>query len=78
MPLLNRIISPPLRPVRVKYITVYPILRLCRSDNQVNKQIIKANEKLVLNRLVEIMISTGLSYQQDKTEDGQLMYRLEP
>jgi len=46
--------------------------------SQVNRQIIKAEEKVVLNRLVEIMLSTGLSYQQDKNEDGQLMYRLEP
>ncbi|KAF8309804.1 P-loop containing nucleoside triphosphate hydrolase protein [Clavulina sp. PMI_390] len=58
VPILNRVISPPMRPV--------------------NKQIIKAEERGVLNRLVEIMVSTGLQYEQDKTEDGQLLYRLTP
>ena len=57
-PILNRIISPPVRPV--------------------NKQIIKTEERTVLNRLVAIMISCGLRYELDRGEDGQAFYRLEP
>ena len=44
----------------------------------VNRQIIKAEEKEVLDRVVQIMVSTGLRYEQDKAEDGGLFYRLEP
>ncbi|KAH8106885.1 P-loop containing nucleoside triphosphate hydrolase protein [Cristinia sonorae] len=57
-PFINRIISPPLRPV--------------------NKQVIKADEKALLSRLVDIMVSLELRFIQDKSEDGQLMYRLDP
>jgi hypothetical protein len=32
VPLLNRIISPPLRPVGVLSVAVYPILRKCGSE----------------------------------------------
>ncbi|OBZ65799.1 Chromosome transmission fidelity protein 18 [Grifola frondosa] len=57
-PMLNRIISPPLRPV--------------------NSQVIKPGEKLILSRLVDIMASMELRFMQEKTEDGQLVYRLDP
>ncbi|KAH8980916.1 P-loop containing nucleoside triphosphate hydrolase protein [Lactarius hatsudake] len=57
-PLLNRIISPPIRPV--------------------NSQVIRPEEKAVLSRLVNIMVSLELRFVQEKTEDGQPMYRLDP
>ncbi|KAF9438710.1 hypothetical protein BGZ76_005655 [Entomortierella beljakovae] len=44
----------------------------------VNKQLIKPDERLVLQRLVEIMIHFQLTFVQEKTEDGQFVYRLEP
>ncbi|TFY77930.1 hypothetical protein EWM64_g6081 [Hericium alpestre] len=57
-PYLNRIISPPLRPV--------------------NSQVIRPEEKAILSRLVNIMVSLELRFVQEKAEDGQLMYRLDP
>jgi len=57
-PYINRIISPPLRPV--------------------NSQIIKPDEKAVLNRLVDLMVALDLRFVQDKAEDGSLIYRLDP
>ncbi|KAG0219745.1 hypothetical protein BGX33_001062 [Mortierella sp. NVP41] len=44
----------------------------------VNKQLIKPEERLVLKRLVDIMIHFQLTFVQEKTEDGQFLYRLEP
>lgn len=44
----------------------------------VNKQLIKADEREVLKRLVDIMIHFQLTFVQEKTEDGQFLYRLEP
>ncbi|CAE6526005.1 unnamed protein product [Rhizoctonia solani] len=58
LPLINRIINPPLKPL--------------------NSQIVRTQERLVLRRLVEIMAAMELSYVQDKNEDGQPIYRLEP
>ncbi|KAL4077289.1 P-loop containing nucleoside triphosphate hydrolase protein [Scleroderma yunnanense] len=58
VPYINRIISPPLRPV--------------------NSQIIKPGERALLCRLVEVMVSLGLRFIQEKAEDGQLVYRLDP
>ncbi|KAJ7583006.1 hypothetical protein C8J56DRAFT_1015638 [Mycena floridula] len=57
-PYINRIISPPLRPI--------------------NSQIIKPEEKAVLTRLVNIMASLELRFVQERGEDGQLAYRLDP
>ncbi|KAI0273411.1 P-loop containing nucleoside triphosphate hydrolase protein [Gloeopeniophorella convolvens] len=57
-PLLNRIISPPIRPV--------------------NSQVIRPEEKAILSRLVNIMVSLELRFVQERAEDGQLMYRLDP
>ncbi|KAG8995078.1 hypothetical protein FRB90_000281 [Tulasnella sp. 427] len=57
-PLLNRIISPPLRPV--------------------NSQVIRPYEKAMLKKLVDVMVSLELRFVQEKNEDGQLMYRLDP
>ncbi|KIP08852.1 hypothetical protein PHLGIDRAFT_68643 [Phlebiopsis gigantea 11061_1 CR5-6] len=57
-PMINRIISPPLRPV--------------------NKQVIKPDERALMSRLVDIMVAMELRFIQEKSEDGQLMYRLDP
>ncbi|KLO10427.1 hypothetical protein SCHPADRAFT_878166 [Schizopora paradoxa] len=57
-PYINRIISPPLRPI--------------------NSQVTKPKDRAILNRLVEIMVSLELRLVQDKAEDGQLVYLLDP
>ncbi|EJU05169.1 P-loop containing nucleoside triphosphate hydrolase protein [Dacryopinax primogenitus] len=58
LPLLNRIISPPLKTV--------------------NHQVIKADERAMLNRVVQLMADTKMRFVQEKTEEGQLVYRLDP
>ncbi|KAG6820837.1 hypothetical protein H0H93_010664 [Arthromyces matolae] len=58
VPFINRIISPPIRPV--------------------NSQVIKPEEKALLNRLVNIMAALQLRFFQERAEDGQLSYRLDP
>ncbi|KAH7889597.1 P-loop containing nucleoside triphosphate hydrolase protein [Phlebopus sp. FC_14] len=58
VPYINRIISPPLRPV--------------------NSQVIKPGERSLLSRLVEIMVSLELRFVQERAEDGQIVYRLDP
>ncbi len=57
-PYINRIISPPLRPV--------------------NSQVIRPAEKAILARLVAIMATLELHFVQERTEEGQLVYRLDP
>ncbi|KAG5221162.1 P-loop containing nucleoside triphosphate hydrolase protein [Salix suchowensis] len=57
-PYLNRIISPPLRPV--------------------NSQIVRPEERTLLTRLISIMASLELRFMQERAEDGQLTYRLDP
>jgi chromosome transmission fidelity protein 18 len=46
--------------------------------DQINSQIIKPEEKAVLNRLVDLMVALDLRFVQDKAEDGSLVYRLDP
>ena len=46
--------------------------------SQINTQIVRAEERAVLTRLVDIMISLDLHFLQERTEDGQLTYRLDP
>ncbi|KAG8699473.1 hypothetical protein FRC08_005294 [Ceratobasidium sp. 394] len=58
LPLINRILSPPLRPL--------------------NNQIVRTQERQVLKRLVEIMASLEVRYVQEKNEEGQTVYRLDP
>ncbi|KDE04049.1 hypothetical protein MVLG_05488 [Microbotryum lychnidis-dioicae p1A1 Lamole] len=58
LPLLNRILSPELKPI--------------------NSQLIKAEDRVVLIKLVNTMLGLGLAFVQDKNEEGQLMYKLEP
>jgi chromosome transmission fidelity protein 18 len=50
----------------------------CLKCGQVNSQIIKPEEKAVLNRLVDLMVALELRFVQDKAEDGSLIYRLDP
>ncbi|KAF9564421.1 hypothetical protein CPC08DRAFT_660610 [Agrocybe pediades] len=57
-PYINRIISPPLRPV--------------------NSQVVRPHEKALMRRLVDIMSSLELRFVQEKADDGQLTYRLDP
>ncbi len=44
----------------------------------VNSQLVKKEEKDVLTKLVGLMIRMKLGFVQDKNEDGQLTYKLEP
>ncbi|WAQ87280.1 hypothetical protein PtA15_8A184 [Puccinia triticina] len=55
------------------------LIRILSVDlRPVNSKLIKKEEKEVLSRLVSIMIELGLRFVQDKGEDGQLSYTLEP
>ncbi|KAG9080538.1 hypothetical protein FRC06_006459 [Ceratobasidium sp. 370] len=58
LPLINRILSPPLKPL--------------------NSQIVRTQERLVLKRLVDIMAALEVRYVQEKNDEGQLVYRLDP
>lgn len=44
----------------------------------VNSQLVKADERRVLTKLVHLMMAMKISFVQDKNEDGQLTYKLEP
>ncbi|KAG2224906.1 hypothetical protein INT45_010855 [Circinella minor] len=44
----------------------------------VNKQLFKAHEKEMLETLVNVMIEFGLTFLQEKNEDGQFVYKLDP
>ncbi|KFH68850.1 hypothetical protein MVEG_05654 [Podila verticillata NRRL 6337] len=56
-----------------------PLLRILSPFlRPVNKQLIKPEEREVLQRLVDVMIHFQLTFVQEKTEDGQFVYRLEP
>jgi chromosome transmission fidelity protein 18 len=74
---INRIISPPLRPV----CNLRDPKILC-SDRwvtwQVNSQVVRPEERELLSRLVDIMVALQLRFVQEKAEDGQLVYRLDP
>jgi chromosome transmission fidelity protein 18 len=45
---------------------------------QVNSQVIRPEEKAMLSRLVNIMVSLELRFVQERVEDGQLVYKLDP
>jgi chromosome transmission fidelity protein 18 len=75
-PLLNRIITPPIRPVRCASTLAYRRgLIYCI---KVNSQVIRPEEKAMLSRLVNIMVSLELRFVQERADDGQLVYRLDP
>jgi chromosome transmission fidelity protein 18 len=44
----------------------------------VNKQVIKQDDKLLMERVVAIMVALDLRFVQEKSEDGVLVYRLDP
>ena len=48
------------------------------NPHQINSQVTKPKDRAILNRLVEIMVSLELRLVQDKAEDGQLVYLLDP
>jgi hypothetical protein len=76
-PLLNRIMTPPSRPVRnLSILHFYERVTLCTT--QVNSQVICPEEKAMLSRLMNIMVSLGLNFVQERAEDGQIVYRLDP
>lgn len=45
---------------------------------QVNHQVIKKEERCLLSRVVDVMVALELRFVQEKQEDGQMMYRLDP
>jgi len=45
---------------------------------QVNSQVIRPEEKAMLSCLVNIMVALELRFVQERAEDGQLVYRLDP
>jgi len=45
---------------------------------QVNSQVIRPEEKAMLSRLVNIIVVLELRFVQERAEDGQLVYRLDP
>lgn len=46
--------------------------------NPANSHLIKSAERLALSRIVDGMLSLGLSYTQFKVDDGSYIFRLEP
>lgn len=44
----------------------------------VNSQLIRHDERAVLEGLVKLMLAMNLRFVQDKTEEGQLVFKLEP
>jgi chromosome transmission fidelity protein 18 len=40
--------------------------------------VIRPEEKAMLSRLVNIMVSLELRFVQERADDGQLVYRLDP
>jgi chromosome transmission fidelity protein 18 len=45
---------------------------------QVNHQVIKKEEKYLLSRVVDVMVALELRFVQEKQDDGQMTYRLDP
>ncbi|KAG8741843.1 hypothetical protein FRC10_002353 [Ceratobasidium sp. 414] len=64
LPLINRILCPPLKPLT--------------HLKQLNSQIVRTQERLVLKRLVDIMAAMEVRYVQERNEEGQFVYRLDP
>lgn len=57
-----------------------PMLMRIISPNlkPINANLVKADERAILARLVDLMLSLNLRFERDKTEDGQPMFTLEP
>lgn len=55
------------------------LIRILSPDlRPVNSQLVRADEKLALAKLMHIMTTLKLTFVLDKNEDGQLSYKLEP
>lgn len=57
---------------------VGPACAQCPAGPQVSTQLYSAREKQQLASLVGTMLAYSLTYRQDRTPDGQYVYRLEP
>ncbi|KDN45594.1 P-loop containing nucleoside triphosphate hydrolase protein [Tilletiaria anomala UBC 951] len=57
-----------------------PMLMRILSPNLrlVNAQVVKPEERKIVEALVRIMVSLDLRFVQSRTEDGQLVYKIEP
>ncbi|KAH9966853.1 P-loop containing nucleoside triphosphate hydrolase protein [Russula dissimulans] len=51
---------------------------ICPPIRPVNSQVIRPEEKAMLSRLVNIMVSLELRFVQERAEDGQIVYKLDP
>ncbi|PWN50508.1 P-loop containing nucleoside triphosphate hydrolase protein [Violaceomyces palustris] len=55
------------------------LMRMLNPDLKlVNSQVVRPEQRATLDSLVKIMLSLNLSFVQDRNEDGQLVYKLEP
>ena len=55
------------------------LMRIISPDlKPVNQQLIKGEDRSVLKNLVRVMLDLGLSFVQDKNEDGQIIFKLDP
>ncbi|KAE9394078.1 P-loop containing nucleoside triphosphate hydrolase protein [Gymnopus androsaceus JB14] len=68
-PYINRIISPQLRPVLFQSDSCSP-----RSMDQH----VRPEERVLMSRLVDILATLELRFVQERAEDGQLTYRIDP
>ncbi|KAJ3026307.1 UNVERIFIED_CONTAM: Chromosome transmission fidelity protein 18 [Siphonaria sp. JEL0065] len=58
---------------------VTPLLQIISPDfRAVNVNLLKPNEKLILDKLINIMVSFGLKFIQEKGEDGHYVFKLWP
>lgn len=78
-PMLMRIITPDLKPVCTSlYVLQIKISTNVCFGQKVNQQLIKSDDRLVLKKLVRAMLDLGISYVQDRNEEGQVIYKLDP
>jgi chromosome transmission fidelity protein 18 len=55
------------------------LMRVLTPDlKPVNQQLIRSEDRLALKKLVKIMLDLNLTFVQDKNEDGQIVYKLDP
>lgn len=45
---------------------------------QVNIQLLKPFEREMLTRLIDVMVSLGLRFRQEKNEEGHYVFLLDP
>lgn len=45
---------------------------------KVNANLVRADDKVLVTHLVDLMLGLNLVFYRDKTEDGQPMFRLDP